>query len=132
MSSRSLNRYLQGLHAILGDELEHDRQVQVVGLIALLQTKGIGGPFLIVSSVGSMESWAAELNRLLPSGLLIHRFTSAADSRDMLSLLCHAPGDSTVDPRLLTAAQHVAHVLTSSNLLNYAFIDLPQMTAQIC
>ena len=36
------NLYLQGLHCILGDELELDRQVQVVGLFALLQVHSKG------------------------------------------------------------------------------------------
>ena len=84
--------YFSGLNGILSDELLHDRQVQVVGLIALLKSKCVGGPFLIVASPGSLSGWAADLHRLLPQGLLVHNYSSAADSRNMLGLICSGQG----------------------------------------
>lgn len=80
------------MNGILSDELSHDRQVAVVGLMALLKNNGVGGPFLVVASSEALDSWAGELNRLLQSGLLIHRFNAAAGSRDMLGLLCSGQG----------------------------------------
>lgn len=81
-----------GLNGILSDELPHDRQAAVVGLMALLKNNGIGGPFLIVASPEALDGWAGELNRLLQSGLLIHRFNSSSGSQDMLGLLSGGQG----------------------------------------
>ena len=80
------------MNGILSDELPHDRQMAVVGLMALLKNNGVGGPFLIVASPEALDGWAGELNRLLQSAILIHRFNAAADSRDMLGLLCSGQG----------------------------------------
>ncbi|GAX73187.1 hypothetical protein CEUSTIGMA_g640.t1 [Chlamydomonas eustigma] len=84
--------YKSGLNSIMSDELLKDRQVQVVGFLALLKTKGIGGPFLIVAPSTALSSWSAELHRLLPQGLLVHMYAIDSGSRDMLPLICCSQG----------------------------------------
>ncbi len=64
-----------------------------MGLLALLRSKGVGGPFLLVSGSNSLDVWSHQLHRMLgPDGLLLHVYNANTRSREMLNLLCSTHG----------------------------------------
>lgn len=103
------SHFLQGKSTILSDEHQADRQIQAIGTLAFLQSRNIGGPFLIVSSQDLLPSWSSELHRLMPSGLLIHTYDASSSSRDMLGLIAGQRMDG------LTRVVLVSHELFHSD-----------------
>lgn len=62
-------------------------------MLALLKSKGVSGPFLVVASASSLPQWSAKLQQLLP-GTLVHTYDAATGSRDALAQLCTPQGKS--------------------------------------
>jgi hypothetical protein len=112
------SHFIQGQNAILSDEHQADRQIQAIGTLAFLQSRNIGGPFLIVSNPDLLSSWSSELHRLVPAGLLLHTYDGSSSSRDMLGLIAGHRMDGLMRVVLVS---HALFYSDRQSLCRYAF-----------
>eukprot|EP00798_Chlamydomonas_sp_ICE-L_P024975 gene24975-10636_t len=61
----SLHR--NGLNGILADQMGLGKTIQTIGFLSLLNTKGVGGPFLVVGPLSTLPNWVNEFHRFCPS-----------------------------------------------------------------
>ncbi|GMI51219.1 hypothetical protein ScalyP_jg5897 [Parmales sp. scaly parma] len=75
--------YENGVSGILADEMGLGKTIQVIALIAHLQTKDVTGPFLVVAPLATLPNWVREFVKWLPS-LPVVRYHGTAQERDRL------------------------------------------------
>mmetsp|Transcript_7475 Transcript_7475/g.16959 ORF Transcript_7475/g.16959 Transcript_7475/m.16959 type:complete len:824 (-) Transcript_7475:189-2660(-) len=75
--------YENGVSGILADEMGLGKTIQVISLIAHLQTMNVSGPFIVVAPLATLPNWVREFEKWLPN-LPVVRFHGPAKERDAM------------------------------------------------
>lgn len=104
------NLYEQGINGILADEMGLGKTVQTISLLAhLAETRGIWGPFLVISPTSTLPNWANEIAKFYPAFKVLPYYGIAKQRASLRKLL---------SPNYLHRADSPAHiVVTSYNLV---------------
>lgn len=104
------NLYEQGINGILADEMGLGKTVQTISLLAhLAETRGIWGPFLVISPTSTLPNWANEIARFYPSFKVLPYYGLAKQRASLRKLL---------SPNYLHREDSPVHiVVTSYNLV---------------
>lgn len=104
------NLYEQGINGILADEMGLGKTVQTISLLAhLAETRGIWGPFLVISPTSTLPNWANEIARFYPSFKVLPYYGIAKQRASLRKLL---------SPNYLHREDSPVHiVVTSYNLV---------------
>lgn len=79
-----VNLYNQGINGILADDMGLGKTVQSISFLAyLFETKGLHGPFLIVTPTSTLPNWASELERFVPSISVIKYYGNIKERRKL-------------------------------------------------
>lgn len=79
-----LSLYDKGINGILADDMGLGKTVQSISLLAYLyETEEIPGPFLVVTISSTLDNWAQEFSRFLPS-FRVCRFSGSPSERKEL------------------------------------------------
>lgn len=104
------NLYEQGINGILADEMGLGKTVQTISLLAhLAETRGIWGPFLVISPTSTLPNWANEIAKFYPAFKVLPYYGLAKQRASLRKIL---------SPNYLHRADSPAHiVVTSYNLV---------------
>lgn len=74
--------YEQGINGILADEMGLGKTVQSISLLAYLaETRGIWGPFLIITPSSTLYNWQQEISRFVPEFKILPYWGSVTDRK---------------------------------------------------
>lgn len=75
--------YNQGINGILADDMGLGKTVQSLSLLGYLyETKGISGPFLIISPTSTLHNWAQEFETFLPEFKVVEYWGTINDRKN--------------------------------------------------
>ncbi|ORD93820.1 INO80 [Enterospora canceri] len=78
-----VNLYNQSINGILADDMGLGKTVQSIALLAYLyESKGIAGPFLVISPTTLLHNWADEFNNFLPDFKIVEYWGSIQERKD--------------------------------------------------
>jgi len=75
--------YENGVSGILADEMGLGKTIQVIALVAHLQTMKVTGPFMVVAPLATIPNWERELRKWLPT-LPVVRFHGNSQEREAM------------------------------------------------
>jgi ATP-dependent DNA helicase len=75
--------YENGVSGILADEMGLGKTIQVIALVAHLQTMRVTGPFMVVAPLATIPNWTREFKKWLPT-LPVIRFHGTMPEREAM------------------------------------------------
>jgi len=76
--------YENGVSGILADEMGLGKTIQVIALIAHLQTMHVNGPFIVIAPLATLPNWVREFEKWLPSVNVIRYHGNNSEREEML------------------------------------------------
>ena len=118
-------RWLAALHAcgrsgILADEMGLGKTAQAIAMLALLRSRGVSGPFLVIAPLSTLSGWLEQLRSFCPS-LHVTMYTGSATERAAVRR-----GPLSASSVLLASYEPVladAPALVASCRFGYAVLD---------
>jgi SNF2 family DNA or RNA helicase len=118
-------RWLAALHAcgrsgILADEMGLGKTAQAIAMLALLRSRGVSGPFLVIAPLSTLSGWLEQLRSFCPS-LHVAMYTGSATERAAVRR-----GPLSASSVLLASYEPVladAPALVASCRFGYAVLD---------